>query len=159
MIQIHHWTEVLDVIENQPLIYKNGENKEMKVKQMIAIYILVTTIFRLHTVHKELQDNRSHPKGNLNTDPCIDYLPDKVKTRIRSDIASTVHLTPHFERTVRLMEIKDLRNKEMLPALNTDYSNLTEKEIALFKVTWDNLNMIKIDNKKLNVKPFRREHP
>ena len=96
----------------------------------------------------------------------IDYAIENIKSKFHYKINELIMLTPAIQHKIHLRsrnpqgkQMYSERQRHMIPTPMTNYNSLNQMEIETYQQTWCLTNMIEITNKKLNIKPFRREPP
>ena len=143
-------------------IYKTIEEFDIKKGsgEVIKINILAQGIYQMYTIYKELQDrlaNKIYPEKPQLDDMFIDYIKINSQKQLHNKIRKLIYLTPALDHQINLKLIKDLRKREMVPLPYIKYNELTDREGDLIKEIWR--DKVSIEEKKLRIKPFRREPP
>jgi hypothetical protein len=153
--QIFQWTDVIKALD--------FDLKTINLNITLKISTMILSLHVLYCFHKHLNDSFTDESI---TDTMIDYAIENIKTKFHYKITELILLTPGIHHKIHLRsrnaqgkQLYSERQRHMIPTIMTKYNSLTTREINIYQQTWCLTDMIEVTNKKLNIKPFRREPP
>ena len=132
---------------------------------IIKLSFIIATIDTIYNTYKIITDE--HLMGRI-TDSYIDSIIKIAKSQLHKQITMIIYLTPAINQFLFINSKTNLgkavftaaeREKAYIPDVIFDPNHLLDYQIKLYNDIWTMSMFVEVENKKLVIKPFRREPP
>ena len=143
------WVDIFTLIESDEAV--------TDIKEIIKINLIARCIYVIYVCHLNLQKAFQKRNENPIEDTQVDYMRINAVNRFRAEVESIIYMTTTYEAQLRNRQISSLRQREMQPCVNTRFTKLDARDCQLLSAIWG--SMVEVTNRKLKIKPLRREPP
>ena len=154
-VNLNDWTDIFKLLD--------VKYKTLDINSIIKISFIIATIDTIYNTYKMLTDEYINDKI---TDYFIDNLITIAISRLHEQYTMIIYLLPAIDRFLFINQTAGYgtkvfteREKAYIPEMKFDNNKLDKNQIKLYKTYFNKSKFVEVDNRKLVIKPFRREPP